>query len=126
MTNKLDKSVVFLSNAIVFLGPSDVVEFEELKSEFSMQANILGTTQGAGQLWLEQSLDGVNFTRLTDNATGAVFNISVVWGSGNPLDVSSLRHFPSGNVLAKIFRANWIITSGSDPSVAVTAILAAR
>ncbi len=77
MIKKLDSSVVFLLDASVVSGPSDAIAFEELKSEFSMQVIAEGTTSGACQVWLEQSLDGVNFTRLTDNATASVFSVSV-------------------------------------------------
>ncbi len=121
MIKKLDSSTVFLLDASAVLGPTDVIVFEELKSEFSMQVIAEGTTSGVVQVWLEQSLDGVNFTRLTDGS-----NVSVNWGSGDPLISSNLRHFASGSALAKAFRAELTITSGTDPDVIFTVILAAR
>ncbi len=119
--------ISLLLDAVSVDGPGDVKIFEGLKSEFSMQVVLDGTggsASGHAQVWLEQSLDGVNFSRLTDNATGHVFNVEVVWGDGNPIVGSNLRYFPDGNVLAKAFRANLIFVAGS--GAIVSAFLAAR
>lgn len=121
MIKELDSSVMVLWDAATVSdvsSPSDAIEFEELKTEFSMQVIVEGTTSGTCTVWLEQSLDGVNFIRLDDDS-----DVSVTWGS--PLICSNIRHFASGNALAKILRAEMNITTGSDAGAKFTVIVAA-